>query len=129
MKFALDTNAVTALLKKDEAFLRWVRQHSPRDISLPAIVIHELHYGALRSQRVTANLADIEALPFQALEFDAEDARASGVIRTHLERQGSPIGPYDLLIAGQAVARELTLVTRNAREFSRVPGLHLADWT
>ena len=62
------------------------------------------------------------------LEFDEDDARCAGEIRDLLRRAGTPIGPYDTLIAGQALARDLTLVTHNTREFSRVSGLRLEDW-
>ena len=63
------------------------------------------------------------------LSFDEEDARISGEIRAQLAKKGTPIGPYDVLIAGQALARGLTLVTANTREFSRVEGLRLVDWS
>lgn len=73
-------------------------------------------------------MAVFDSLKFPVLDFDRDDARQAGVIRAELSTRGMPIGPYDVLIAGQAVARDLTLVTRNTREFSRVPGLRLADW-
>ena len=62
------------------------------------------------------------------LKFDKEDARQAGAIRAVLASKGTPIGPYDTLIAGQAVARNLILVTHNAQEFGRVPGLRFEDW-
>jgi tRNA(fMet)-specific endonuclease VapC len=62
------------------------------------------------------------------IEFDQEDARQAGEIRATLAAAGTPIGPYDVLIAGQARARSLVLVTRNTGEFSRVGGLHVEDW-
>jgi tRNA(fMet)-specific endonuclease VapC len=62
------------------------------------------------------------------LEFDKEDARRSGQIRALLASKGTPIGPYDVLIAGQAIARNLTLITHNTDEFRRVPGLRIEDW-
>jgi tRNA(fMet)-specific endonuclease VapC len=77
---------------------------------------------------VEQNVARVDALQFSVLEFDEEDARQAGQIRAHLASQGTPIGPYDVLIAGQAKARELTLVTHNTTEFQRVPGLKLEDW-
>jgi tRNA(fMet)-specific endonuclease VapC len=93
-----------------------------------AVVIHELYYGAFKSQRVEKNVARVDALRFSVLEFDEEDARQAGQIRAHLASKGTPIGPYDVLIAGQARARELTLVTHNTSEFQRVPGLKVEDW-
>lgn len=67
-------------------------------------------------------------MQIEALEFDKEDARQAGQIRALLASRGTPIGPYDVLIAGQAVSRELILVTRNTSEFARVPGLRIEDW-
>lgn len=66
--------------------------------------------------------------PVQVLEFGEEDARYAGEIRSTLERMGKPIGTYDVLIAGQALNRKLTLVTANAKEFGRVKGLNWEDW-
>lgn len=73
-------------------------------------------------------MARVEALQFEGVSFDAEDARHAGAIRAHLTAAGTPIGPYDALIAGQARARRLVLVTHNVREFARVPGLQVEDW-
>jgi predicted nucleic acid-binding protein len=80
------------------------------------------------SQRVDKNVARVDALQFPVLEFDQEDTRQAGEARAHLASKGIPIGPYDVLIAGQAKARKLTLVTHNTTEFQRVPGLKVEDW-
>jgi len=74
------------------------------------------------------NVARVDALQFPVLEFDQEDARQAGEIRAHLASKGTPIGPFDVLIAGQAKARNLTLVTHNTSEFRRVEGLRVEDW-
>ena len=95
---------------------------------MSAVVIHELYYGAFKSQRVEKNVARVDGLQFPVLEFDQEDARQAGEIRAHLASKGTPIGPYDVLIAGQAKARKLTLVTHNTTEFQRVPSLKVEDW-
>jgi tRNA(fMet)-specific endonuclease VapC len=128
VKFLLDSNAVIALLKGHAGFLTRLRQYQPADFGIPAIVAHELFYGAYKGQRTPENLARIEALAFEVLEFDREDARAAGELRARLALAGTPIGPYDVLIAGQAVARGLSLVTHNQAEFQRVTGLHIEDW-
>ncbi len=86
------------------------------------------YYGAFKSQRADKNVARVSALQFPVLEFDHDDARQAGEIRAHLASKGTPIGPYDVLIAGQAKARKLTLVTHNTTEFTRVPGLKVEDW-
>ncbi|RQS21605.1 type II toxin-antitoxin system VapC family toxin [Burkholderia sp. Bp8992] len=86
------------------------------------------HYGAYKSQRAAANVARVEALQFEVVTFDVEDAQHAGEIRAYLTAAGTPIGPYDALIAGQARARQLVLVTHNVREFERVPRLQVEDW-
>ncbi|AMR81739.1 type II toxin-antitoxin system VapC family toxin [Cupriavidus nantongensis] len=128
MKYLLDANAVIAMLKGEPTMLERLRAHLPSDFGLPAIVAHELFYGAYKSQRAAANLARIEALQFEVVPFDAEDAQHAGEIRAQLEAVGTPIGPYDVLIAGQARARNLILVTHNIREFARVAQLAVDDW-
>lgn len=128
MIYLLDTNAVIGVIKGDEGLLTLLKQHMPQDFALSAIVAHELYYGAEKSQRRVENLARIEALQFPVLEFDREDARHAGEIRATLAMLGTPIGPYDALIGGQARARNLTLITRNVREFERIKDLTIETW-
>jgi tRNA(fMet)-specific endonuclease VapC len=128
MKFLLDSNVVIALLKADRRILDRLRSQAPDDVAISSIVAYELFYGACKSARQAENIARVEALRFQVIELDQEDGRAAGAIRASLEAAGAPIGPYDLLIAGQALARDLTLVTRNIREFRRVEGLRVESW-
>ncbi|WP_042876518.1 type II toxin-antitoxin system VapC family toxin [Cupriavidus necator] len=128
MKYLLDANAVIAMLKGEPTVLERLRAHLPSDFGLPSIVAHELFYGAYKSQRAAANLARIEALQFEVVPFDAEDAQHAGEIRAQLAAVGTLIGPYDVLIAGQARARNLILVTHNIREFARVAQLTVEDW-
>ena len=129
MRYLLDANAVIALLNDTTSpIARRIRRYTPRDIGVSAVVIHELYYGAFKSQRVEKNVAHVDALQFPVVEFDQEDARQAGEIRAHLASKGTPIGPYDVLIAGQAKARKLTLVTHNTTEFQRVSGLKVEDW-
>jgi tRNA(fMet)-specific endonuclease VapC len=105
-----------------------MRQEAPGDVAISSIVAHELYYGASKSKRAQQSLSVVDALQFPVIEFDREDARQAGAVRALLAGLGTPIGPYDVLIAGQAVARNLVLVTGNLREFARVPGLALEDW-
>lgn len=128
MKYLLDANAVIAMLKGEPTMLERLRAHLPSDFGLPSIVAHELFYGAYKSQRAAANLARVEAMQFEVVPFDAEDAQHAGEIRAQLAAVGTPIGPYDVLIAGQARARNLILVTHNIREFARVAQLTVEDW-
>ena len=128
MKYLLDTNAIIALLKGNQPFLEKLRAHQPSDFGMPSIVVHELFYGAYRSERITENLARVEGLRFEVLAFDHEDARHAGELRAALAKVGTPIGPYDVLIAGQAKARGLTLITKNIREFERANDLLIESW-
>jgi tRNA(fMet)-specific endonuclease VapC len=129
MAYLLDTNAVIAVLNDTGAPIgRRLRRHAPAEVFVSAIVLHELFYGAFKSARVERNVAVVDGLRFGTLEFGREDARAAGEVRALLAMRGKPIGPYDVLIAGQARARGMVLVTRNTAEFARVPGLSLEDW-
>ncbi|AVA20089.1 MULTISPECIES: type II toxin-antitoxin system VapC family toxin [unclassified Rhizobium] len=128
MKYLLDSNAVIALMKGHTGFVSELRRHKPQDFAISAIVAHELFYGAYKGQRVADNLVRVDALQFETLDFDREDARVAGEIRANLASLGTPIGAYDVLIAGQAVARDLILITRNVREFERVHKLRFEDW-
>jgi len=129
MTYLLDSNAVIALVNKTSAALaRRLREHDPDVVVTSVIVVQELFYGAFKSRLVERNLAVLEDLKFEVLKFERDDAREAGEIRAYLRKKGTPIGPYDILIAGQAKARDLILVTHNVREFSRVPQLMIEDW-
>ena len=128
-RYLLDTNAVIALLNAvDSPLAQRARQEKPSDIAISAIVAHELFYGAFKSQRTAQNVALVDALQFEVIEFDREDARRAGEVRAYLAAKGTAIGPYDALIAGQAIARDITLITHNTNEFQRVPKLRSEDW-
>jgi|SRR5690348_4033651 len=134
MNFLLDTNACIALINKRpisvrERFTRELGAGSQMLVS--SVSVFELLYGAEKSSHRDGNEQAINALLSSVSEtvpFDNEDARAAGRIRAALERSGSPIGPYDLLIAAQAHQRDLIVVTANEREFRRVPGLRWENW-
>jgi len=126
--YLLDTNAVIAALKGHAGVLVHIRSRAPQDVAISSVVAHELYCGAFRSARMQENLARVDALQFPVLEFDRDDARSAGEIRAGLAAIGSPIGPYDVLIAGQALSRSLILVTRNGREFSRIGELKIENW-
>jgi len=129
MAYLLDTNAVIAVLREAETPIgRRVRQCRPDEVFISAIVLHELFYGAFKSARAERNVGLVDGLRFGVLEFSRDDAREAGEIRAMLAAEGRSIGPYDVLIAGQARARGMVLVTRNLGEFGRVPGLRVQDW-
>ena len=96
-----------------------------------SVVTFELWYGVAKSARQTLNTQRLETFlsgPVIVLPFEDEDSRVAGSVRAALQASGKAIGAYDILIAGQALARELTLVTANVAEFSRVKGLRWQDW-
>ena len=129
MRYLLDANAVIGLLNDVGSNLaQRARREKPADIAISAIVAHELFYGAFKSRRAERNAALVDAFQFAVIEFDKEDARQAGKIRALLASKGTPIGPYDVLITGQAMARNMVLVTGNTDEFERIPGLRLEDW-
>jgi tRNA(fMet)-specific endonuclease VapC len=123
MRFLLDTNAVIALLKGNPVLHERLRKYEPQDFGLSVIVAYELYFGASRSRRQAENLARVDGLRFEILDFTA-----AGLVRAELAAAGTPIGPYDTLIAAQALSRGLVLITHNRREFSQVRGLKIEDW-
>jgi tRNA(fMet)-specific endonuclease VapC len=131
MQFLLDTNICIYLIKKrPHAVLEQFRQHSPQDVAISTITFFELHYGVEKSryrQRSEDALAKF-LLPLNRIDFDCCAAKESAGIRAQLEKQGEPIGPYDLLIAGLARSRNMTLVTNNVKEFERIESLSLENW-
>ena len=130
MRYVLDTNALVQVLRGPGSSVESrLRTLEPDDVGVSAVVMHELYYGAFRSERPESNLAVVEEIGLTVVELAREDAREAGRLRATLAAAGLPIGPFDVLIAGQAVARGLTLVTRNTREFARVDGLAVQDWS
>jgi tRNA(fMet)-specific endonuclease VapC len=100
------------------------------EVALPAVVLYELEVGVEKSASPEMRRAELEAFAsaLTLLPFGAAEAKAAARIRAALEDQGQPIGPYDILIAGTALANGASLVTTNTDEFSRVPGLAIEDW-
>lgn len=132
--FCIDTNIAIAAMKGIPASIasRFDRALTAGEIALPSVVLFELWYGVGRSDRRRQNAERLEgflASPIELLAFDADDAAEAGEIRAALARAGTPIGPYDVLIAAQARRRNAVLVTANTREFARVPGLAVEDWS
>ena len=127
----LDTNICVALMKnRVPAVTDKFLSYSPLEIAVSSVTLFELEYGAAKSlwPEKNRNLIKLFLAPLTILPFDSEDAIAAGEIRRLLEKAGTPIGPYDLQIAAQGVARGYTVVTHNTGEFSRVPNLKIEDW-
>ncbi len=133
MSLLLDTDVCIALLRGRLARPRQLFAASlseGRALHVSTISMHELWFGVAGSERPEAGAEELARLAtrLEILDFAPEDARAAGRIRNDLSRLGTPIGPFDVLIAGQALARRLTLATGNQREFARVAGLRLESW-
>ena len=131
MIYLLDTNACIVYLNSPDSSIRIQMQtHKPSQITLCSVVKSELYYGAAKSQNPDNAYKKLETFfaCFSSLPFCDEAAYRFGELRAYLHRQGTPIGPYDLQIASIALTHQLTLVTHNTREFSRVPNLTLEDW-
>ena len=131
----LDTNIVISMLN-DEASPALLRVSDAmrvnRPVAVSSVVLFELYFGAAKSthsERNARRISEFAASTIQVLPFESEDAMEAGDIRAALRRKGTPIGPYDVLIAAQARRRDALLVTANMREFRRVPGLNVEDWS
>ncbi len=129
--YLLDTNICIYLMKNSYPHLsQKLLSFNPSEIAISSITLYELEYGAAKSHwgQKTRDRMHMFLSPFTILPFDSTDAIAAGKIRGYLEMTGKIIGPYDLLIAAQGLARDLTVVTHNTNEFQRVPGLLIEDW-
>jgi len=128
--FLLDTDTCIYALKQNPDVMGQLLSRSRDEIVVSVITEAELRTGAAKSSSPVRTLRLLENFlrPIAIAEFTSDDAIAYAQIRAKLERAGTPIGPLDTLIASQAVARKLTLVTNNEREFSRVSGLRLENW-
>ncbi len=128
----LDSNTISYYFRGDPNVVPRLQALRPVDLGVPAIVEYELRYGLLRMPQEAAapRLAALTQLlrPMQLLAFDSECAAQAARLRVELEALGTPIGPHDTLIAATALRHQATLVTRNVREFARVPGLQVLNW-
>jgi tRNA(fMet)-specific endonuclease VapC len=132
MKYLLDTNICIYIInKKPSIVVERIRSKRPEEIAISAITLAELEYGISRSKYPDRNrIALLQFLfPFMLLDFDQMAAQQYGDIRATLERKGEPIGAMDMLIAAQAVASELILVTNNEKEYKKVEGLRIENWS
>jgi tRNA(fMet)-specific endonuclease VapC len=134
MNYMLDTNACIALINGVPAAVRARFQKvtaAGAKVFVPSVVAFELWYGVSKSSREDFNTKRLQTFfagPIVILPFEEADAKLTGAVRAALEATGKPIGAYDLLIAGQALQRQLTVVTANVSEFARVRGLVWQDW-
>lgn len=130
--YFLDTDVSSYLMKRSHpALVKRVKAFAPRELKISTITAFELEFGAWRSGRreKVRRVLDAFFLNVEVVPFDFEAARQAGAIRAELTTGGNLIGGYDLLIAGHARSRDATLVTNNVREFARVSGLSVENWS
>lgn len=132
MKYMLDTNiCIYAIKKKPETVLSHLQRVKPQDVCISSVTFAELMHGVFKSKAIERNQLALSVLfsNIGIMSFDVEAAESYGRIRADLEKNGTPIGPLDMMIAGHAMALGCTLVTNNMKEFERVKGLKTVNWT
>lgn len=132
MNYYLDTDICIFTLKGQfPSIKKWLQSSVPGRIKIPSIVQSELLLGALKSTapKQTIHLIERFLEPYEIIPFDSQAAIAYAKIRHELEKDGKTIGPNDLIIAATVAANQGTLVTHNIKEFNRVQGLLIEDWT
>jgi len=132
MEYLLDTNICIYIIKKkpEQVFDKFLTL-SIGSVGISSITLAELHYGIAKSLNPEKNKEALEKFltPIEILDFEANATEEYGKIRAELERKGTPIGPLDMLIAAHAKSLDLTLVTNNEKEFNRIVGLKIENWT
>jgi len=128
--FVLDTNTLVYFFRGDGLVAKRLLATPPAQIAVPAVVVYELETGIAKSSDPAKRRGQLDQLlrVVTVLPFGIEEAKSAVALRAQLEREGRPIDPMDTLIAGTALAHRGVLVTRNVREFGRVPGLGMEDW-
>jgi tRNA(fMet)-specific endonuclease VapC len=130
MRYVLDTNTLIYFFKGLGDVSKHMLAQSPSEIAIPAVVLFELEVGIAKStspDKRKSQLQEITAL-VNVLPFGIAESRSAAQIRVELEKQGLPIGPYDVLIAATALANNTILITHNQKEFGRIEGLKIEDW-
>jgi len=131
MKYLLDTCVISDFIKGEANVLSRLKSEQPKDLAISSVTLMELEYGlALNPARAKKLSPVIKTLlgMISIIPYEPKDANATAVIRAYLKKEGKPIGPYDVMIAGCALSHQLTMVTSNTKEFNRVSGLVLEDW-
>ncbi len=128
--YVLDTNTLIYFFKGVGNVAKNLLSHSPREIGIPSIVLFELEVGIAKSSAPDKRLKQLEEIIsiINILDFTAKEAKVAAAIRAQLEKAGTPIGPFDILIGATALANQSTLVTHNIKEFSRIDKLSIEDW-
>jgi predicted nucleic acid-binding protein len=129
--YLLDTDTVIYSLKGEPAVKKNLRDHFHDPMRMSVITLMELYYGAHKSLKIASNLAKIKTLElsFEIISISEESAEIFGMTKAQLEKAGSPLDDFDLIIASSALSNNLVLVTNNVRHFQRIEGLKLTNWT
>lgn len=130
MRYLLDTDTLVYFYKRAGNCYQHLESLPDQDISISTINLFELEFGLAKSSNPFPLRAFLRELirRYNVVDFDTSACQRAGEIRAYLQSKGTPIGPYDVQVAGVAMARDLILVTRNTREFERVPGLRVENW-
>jgi tRNA(fMet)-specific endonuclease VapC len=130
LKYLLDTDTLIYVFKRAGNCLAWLVAQNDSDIAISSINLFELEYGMGKSDNRIKMDSYVATLcrRYAVLDFDRAASQQAGVIRALLDIRGTPIGPYDIQMAGIALSKNLIIVTRNTREFVRVPGLQVENW-
>ena len=132
MNYMLDTNiCIYAMKNKPAQVLQRLEREISNGVYISSITVAELEYGVRKSSFAEKNMQALLRflLPFIILPFDASAASEYGIVRSYLQKRGEIIGPMGMLIAAHAKAENMTIVTNNTGEFSRVPDLKIEDWS
>ena len=131
MKFMLDTNTCIYVIKRNPPnVIKRFKQTEISQIGISSITLSELLYGVSKSSKPEQNKIALMQFvaPLEILPYDDEAAQYYGDLRTHLEKQGTPIGSLDMLIAAHALSIACTLITNNEKEFIRIPNIKIDNW-
>ena len=131
MRYMLDTNICIYLIKRQpREVIDKFQGIAPGEIAISSVTVAEMMYGVAKSQHKDKNKSALESFlaPLEIVDFDFKAAQHYGTVRAYLEKMGTPIGAYDLMIAAHALSLGLVLVTNNKREFQRIPDLIVENW-
>jgi tRNA(fMet)-specific endonuclease VapC len=128
--YILDTNTLIYFFKGMGIVHQTLLKTPPSEIGIPTIVLYEIEVGIAKSKSPQKRIQQLNSLTnlINIIPFGEKEAKAAAIIRTDLEKKGTPTGPYDILIAATALSHNYTLVTHNTKEFERISNLNLEDW-
>lgn len=129
--YLLDTDTIIFSLKGHETIKKNLQKHFEDPMKICVITLMELYFGAYKSEKVTGNIAKIRTIEnsFEIISAGKESAEIFGMLKASLEKSGTPLDDFDLIIASCALSHNLIMVTNNIKHFSRFEGLRLTNWT